>query len=143
MRLVPGTALVALLTAVSYLLARVPLIAAIGPLVITMFVGMGWRGVAGLSEQYVRGTTFAARDLLRVGIVLLGVRLDFGLLVSVGPAVVLGSGGRTGGFHTTGEWIELEGAWLGAQRSLLAVLALVGVEGTSEPLLPRRAPRTP
>ena len=90
-RFIPGLAVVSLLTAASYLLARAPLIAAMGPLVIAMFIGMGWRSVAGLPERFVRGSAFAARDLLRVGIVLLGVRLDFGLLMSVGPAVVLGS----------------------------------------------------
>lgn len=90
-RLIPGLALVALLSAASYLLARVPIVSAVGPLVIAMFIGMGWRGVAGLPERFVPGTAFAARDLLRVGIVLLGVRLDFGLLLSVGPAVALGS----------------------------------------------------
>jgi len=90
-RLVPGIALVALLTAVSYLLARVPVIRPMGPLVIALFVGMAWRAVAGVPERAAGGVTFAARDLLRVGIVLLGVRLDFGLLVSVGPVVVLGS----------------------------------------------------
>jgi di/tripeptidase len=90
-------------------------------------------------EAAVRANTaYGLRSVLQASSTDANVPMSLGI-----PAVVLGSGGRTGGFHTTGEWIELEGAWLGAQRSLLAVLALVGVEGTSEPLLPRRAPRTP
>lgn len=72
-------------------MARVPLIQPVGPLVVALFVGMAWRATAGVPERVVGGAAFAARDLLRVGIVLLGVRLDFGLLVSVGPAVVVGS----------------------------------------------------
>ena len=90
-RLIPGLTLVAALAAVSYLVARVPVIAPMGPLVLAMFVGMAWRAVAGAQERTVAGATFAARDLLRVGIVLLGVRLDFGLIVAVGPVVGLGS----------------------------------------------------
>ena len=90
-------------------------------------------------EAAVRANTaYGLRSVLQAASTDANVPMSLGI-----PAVVLGSGGRTGGFHTTGEWIELDGAWLGAQRSLLAVLALVGVEGTSEPLLTRRAPRTP
>ncbi|MGF6527388.1 M20/M25/M40 family metallo-hydrolase [Variovorax sp. PvP013] len=90
-------------------------------------------------EAAVRANTaYGLRSVLQASSTDANVPMSLGV-----PAVVLGSGGRTGGFHTTGEWIELDGAWLGAQRSLLTVLALVGVEGTSEPLLPRRAPRAP
>ncbi|HET8985156.1 MAG TPA: putative sulfate exporter family transporter, partial [Trueperaceae bacterium] len=90
-RLAPGLALVGALAVVSYLVARVPFLAPLGPLVLAMVVGMVWRAAAGMPTRAAAGTAFAARDLLRVGIVLLGVRLDFGLVASVGPVVVLGS----------------------------------------------------
>jgi di/tripeptidase len=94
---------------------------------------------APMVEAAVRANTaYGLRSVLQASSTDANVPMSLGI-----PAVVLGGGGRTGGFHTTGEWIELDGAWLGAQRSLLTVLALVGVEGASEPLLSRRAPRSP
>ncbi|MEX2543351.1 MAG: putative sulfate exporter family transporter, partial [Trueperaceae bacterium] len=89
--LVPGLLLVGLLSAASYLLAGIPALAVMGPLVIALFVGLAWRAVAGLAPASAPGASFSARTLLRVGIVLLGVRLDFALLAQVGPAVLLGS----------------------------------------------------
>jgi len=57
------------------------------------------------------------------------------------PAVILGSGGKNGGFHSLGEWFDPTDAWKGAQISLTTVLTLVGVQGLSEPVLTKRAPR--
>ena len=55
------------------------------------------------------------------------------------PAVTLGGGGIGGGAHAPLEWYSPLNAWRGPQNTLLAMLALVGVEGVSEPLLPKRA----
>lgn len=54
------------------------------------------------------------------------------------PAVTLGGGGIGGGAHAPQEWYSPLNAWLGPQNTLLAILALVGVDGVSEPLLPKR-----
>jgi tripeptide aminopeptidase len=94
---------------------------------------------AAVVEAAVRANTaYGLRSLLGSASTDANVPMALGI-----PAIVLGSGGAAGGFHTADEWIELEGAWRGAPRSLLAALALVGVEGTSEPLLARRGPRAP
>lgn len=55
------------------------------------------------------------------------------------PAVILSSGGASGGWHTRAEWFDPTNAWEGAQVSLAAVLALAGVRDVSEPLLVKRA----
>ncbi len=52
---------------------------------------------------------------------------------------MIGGGGKTSGFHTLAESIDVTDAWKGAQNSLVTVLGLVGVQGVSEPLLARRA----
>ena len=57
------------------------------------------------------------------------------------PAIVVGSGGKTGGFHALGEWIDVTDAWKGAQNALVTALGLVGVQGVSDPLLAVRNPR--
>ncbi len=65
---------------------------------------------------------------------------DSNLPISLGiPAVTLGSGGVGGGSHGPGEWFSPVNAWLGPQSTLLTALSLVGVEGVTEPLLPKRA----
>lgn len=71
-----------------------------------------------------------------------GASTDANVPMALGiPAIVIGGGGKTGGFHALSEWIDLTDAWKGAQTSLVTVLGLVGVQGVSEPLLAKRAPR--
>ncbi|MDM0021522.1 M20/M25/M40 family metallo-hydrolase [Variovorax saccharolyticus] len=74
---------------------------------------------------------------------LAGASTDANVPMSLGiPAIIIGSGGKTGGFHALSEWIDVTDAWQGAQNALVTVLGLVGVQGVSEPLLARRPPRT-
>jgi acetylornithine deacetylase/succinyl-diaminopimelate desuccinylase-like protein len=74
---------------------------------------------------------------------LTGASTDANVPMALGiPAIVIGSGGKTGGFHALSEWIDVTDAWMGAQNGLATVLGLVGVQGVSEPLLARRAPRS-
>lgn len=74
--------------------------------------------------------------------VLSGASTDANVPMSLGiPAIVIGGGGKTGGFHALSEWIDMTDAWKGAQNSLVTVLGLVGVQGVSAPLLEKRAPR--
>jgi len=64
---------------------------------------------------------------------------DSNLPMSLGiPAITLSSAGAGGGSHSLGEWYTPSSNWLGPQLALLVSLALVGVEGVSEPLLQKR-----
>lgn len=54
------------------------------------------------------------------------------------PAIIIGSGGKSGGSHSRDEWFDPTNAWEGAQWGLTTVLGLVGVEGVGQPLLARR-----
>ncbi len=72
-----------------------------------------------------------------------GASTDANVPMSLGiPAIVMGGGGKTGGFHALSEWIDLTDAWQGAQTSLITVLGLVGVQGVSEPLLEKKPTRS-
>jgi len=57
------------------------------------------------------------------------------------PAITLSSSGQGGGSHSLGEWYSPVNNTLGPQNILLLSLALVGIEGVSEPVLEKRAPR--
>ena len=56
--------------------------------------------------------------------------------ISLGiPAMAVGRGGANGRVHSVDEWFDPKDAYLGPQKTLLTLLALVGLEGVSKPLL--------
>ena len=57
------------------------------------------------------------------------------------PAIIVGGGGESLGWHTRDEWFDPKDEWKGAQQSLTTILGLVGVQGLVEPILGTRAPR--
>ena len=67
---------------------------------------------------------------------------DSNLPISLGvPAITLSCSGQGGGSHSLGEWYAPVNNTLGVQNILLLSLALAGIEGVSEPVLEKRAPR--
>lgn len=91
-----------------------------------------------IAEAAVRSNTAFGHKTIFIG-----GSADANVPMSLGiPAIIIGGGGKTGGFHALGEWIDMTDGWKGAQSSLMTVLGLVGVQGVSEPLLPKRPPRT-
>lgn len=119
--LLPGLGVAAAIAAVAYLLAEVPGLGVIGALGISLFIGITVRAVVGLPEVAAAGTDFAAKTLLRVGVVLLGVRLNFALIGEAGVAVLL----LDALVIALGVvFIERVGKWLGIGRSLRLTVAL-------------------
>lgn len=100
---------------------------------------------AGITAPESRIVQVAVRSLAGFGKtqpILFGASTDANVPMQLGiPAVIMGSGGKTGNFHARDEWFDPANAWEGAQSTLAAVLALVGVQGVSEPLLDKRPPR--
>ena len=86
----------------------------------------------------------AALAMAEAGGELQGVRLsstDSNIPMALGiPAITITGGGESGGEHSPEEWFDPRDSERGPQMALLLVLGLVGVEGTSAPLLQRRAP---
>jgi acetylornithine deacetylase/succinyl-diaminopimelate desuccinylase-like protein len=64
---------------------------------------------------------------------------DSNVAINLGlPAATVGGGGKAGGAHSPGEWYTPDDSWRGPQVTLLTVLELVGVDGVSQPTLPKR-----
>jgi acetylornithine deacetylase/succinyl-diaminopimelate desuccinylase-like protein len=64
------------------------------------------------------------------------------LPISLGiPAAVVGAGGFSQGIHAPDEWFDPTNAYLGASKTLLAIVGLAGLDGVSQPLLAKRPPR--
>ncbi|MET0498478.1 MAG: M20/M25/M40 family metallo-hydrolase [Steroidobacteraceae bacterium] len=67
---------------------------------------------------------------------LVAASTDANVPLSLGiPAATVSGGGRGDKAHSLEEWYEPLNAWNGPQTVLLTVLALVGVDGVSKPLL--------
>ncbi|HSQ04274.1 MAG TPA: peptidase dimerization domain-containing protein, partial [Burkholderiales bacterium] len=65
---------------------------------------------------------------------------DSNVAISLGiPAMTIGRGGLNVDNHSIRESFDPKDAYLGPQKNLLTVLALVGVEGVSKPVLAKRA----
>jgi uncharacterized integral membrane protein (TIGR00698 family) len=83
-----GVALAVALAGAGYALATLPVLKVIGTLCVALLVGIAWRTAFGVPEGAGGGVKFAAKTLLRLGIVLMGARLNYGLIATAGPAVL-------------------------------------------------------
>lgn len=84
-----GVSLTLLLALAATVLARMPVVENLGPLALALLLGIAWRLSNHVSMAQRPGIGFSARRLLRWGIILLGVRLNFDLLMHAGVRVVL------------------------------------------------------
>lgn len=123
-QLLPGLGMVTALTALAYAATLIPTLSVIGPLVLALVVGLFWRAIFGLPASAAPGTRFAGKTVLKIGIVLLGIRLDFVTLLEVGPVVLLGNI-----LVVCGGLVFVE--WLGRQMGLDRGLRLALAVGTS------------
>lgn len=88
--LLPGLLLTALLAFTARLLAGVPGLGVLGPLVLAILLGMAYRELrGGVPQAASAGIAFSSRQLLRLGIILLGMRLNLMDIVKAGPQVLL------------------------------------------------------
>jgi acetylornithine deacetylase/succinyl-diaminopimelate desuccinylase-like protein len=107
-----------------------------------LLVGDRPAGSVGLDSPIIQASALAINAVGFPNVVYSEGSNDANLPVSLGiPAVRLASGGRSGGTHSFQEWYQPQQAWLGPQSSFLTTLGLVGIEGVSAPILPKRPPR--
>lgn len=74
---------------VSKLLAGLPILSVMGTMVTAIVLGMIWRAVAGMPKRAQPGIDFSAKKLLRLAIILMGIRLDIKDIIVAGPKVIL------------------------------------------------------
>lgn len=83
-----GFALAFSLAAAGFGLAKLPYLSIMGPLSLALLIGIAWRAGLGVPERAWNGIKFSSRPLLRTGIVLMGARLDYGVLLAAGPKIL-------------------------------------------------------
>lgn len=69
-------------------MAGLPGVRMLGPLVWAILFGMAWSAVFGAPVRTISGIQFASKKLLRAGIILLGMRLNFTDIFAGGPRVL-------------------------------------------------------
>lgn len=141
-RFVPGLALAAgaagLSMLVSDLLQRVG-VPSVSPLIIAIVLGIVLTNVVALPEATGPGITFAAKKLLRAGIVLLGLQLVMGDILSLGaPMLVVIVVVVAGGVFATlgmGRLLGMKPAQtllIACGFSICGAAAVAGVEGVTD-----------
>ncbi|MBD0383013.1 YeiH family protein [Paenibacillus sedimenti] len=70
-------------------LSGLPILSIIGQLVIAIMLGIGWKAAVGVSDHTFAGASFASKKLLRLGIILLGMRLNMADVIQAGPHLLL------------------------------------------------------
>ncbi|MED1017368.1 YeiH family protein [Bacillus atrophaeus] len=74
--LIHGLALTAALALSSVWAVRLPFLSMLGPLVIAMMLGIMFRSIFGTKKTLQPGISFSSKHVLRLGIILLGMRLN-------------------------------------------------------------------
>jgi uncharacterized integral membrane protein (TIGR00698 family) len=87
--LLPGILLCVAIALFADWLAAFPGLRVFGPLTLALIVGVALRAGAGPLPWSDPGSKFCARPVLRIGVFLMGARLDFSLVAKVGPRVLL------------------------------------------------------
>lgn len=84
-----GLGLTACIAVVAKGLGALPYLSMIGPLVIAIILGMVWRMVVGVNVALKPSIAFSSKQLLRLGIILLGMRLNLVDIYAAGSSVFL------------------------------------------------------
>lgn len=84
---VQGILLTFVLAVLAQSLSGYPFLSIMGQLVIAILLGMIWKVVMGVNTSALPGIAFSSKKLLRVGIILLGMRLNLTDFVSSGPKI--------------------------------------------------------
>jgi uncharacterized integral membrane protein (TIGR00698 family) len=84
-----GIGLTVLLAIFGLVLGSLPGLVRLGPLSVALLLGLAWRAFMHVPEHHHEGISFSAKRLLRWGIILLGVRLDFALIAQSGWKIVI------------------------------------------------------
>lgn len=87
--LIPGILLCVAIALLADRLALLPAFKVFGPLTLALVIGIALRAAAGPLPWSDPGSRLCARPVLRIGVFLMGARLDFALVAKVGPRVLV------------------------------------------------------
>lgn len=87
--LVQGVVLTLILALVARELATLPVLNIVGSMVLAILLGFTWRSLMGIPETAAVGVNYVSKQILRYGIILMGLRLDIPKILTAGPQAIL------------------------------------------------------
>ena len=88
-----GIGLTFVLAMIAKIVTVFPYLSLVGPLVFAILLGMLWNAFLPVKTDWQQGVTFSSKKLLRIGIILLGMRLNLSDIAAAGwPAFALALG---------------------------------------------------
>ncbi len=124
MPLLPGLMLAAGIAGVALLMAKAIGLESLNPLLISVLIGIGWRQAAGSLNLTQPGVKFTMKRILRLAVILLGLRLSLAEVMAVGAAgLVIVATSTISTFYFT--------CWLGRQLQVGRRLTQLIAAGTS------------
>ena len=95
-------------------------------------------GMTPHTSPIIQASLQSLRALGQKELLLGGASTNAGVPISLGiPTVILPPGGVFEGFHSIDESLDPTDGYKGSQAALLTALAVVGVQGVSQPLIPK------
>ncbi|MGB3200578.1 MAG: putative sulfate exporter family transporter, partial [Nodosilinea sp.] len=118
--ILPGLLLTVLMAGGAIGLGRVIGLDTLNPLLISVFLGIAWRQWGTVPVTYRPGIKFAMKRVLRLAVILLGLRLSIAEVMAVGPwGLGMVTLGTLSTFYLT-TWL---GQWLGVNPRLTKLIA--------------------
>jgi uncharacterized integral membrane protein (TIGR00698 family) len=84
-----GVILTLVLALLAGIVADYPIFSVMGVMIISILLGMSWKGLMEVPADAAPGITFSSKILLRAGIILMGLRLNFEQILSAGFSIVI------------------------------------------------------
>lgn len=85
---VRGIILTLVLAGIAGTIANLPFFSIMGVMIISILLGISWKAIMPIPNDATAGITFSSKVLLRIGIILMGVRLNLGQIVEAGIPII-------------------------------------------------------
>ncbi|MCT2537881.1 YeiH family protein [Aquibacillus koreensis] len=85
---VRGILLTLVLAILAGSIAKLPFFSVMGVMIISIFLGILWKSIMTVSLESTSGITFSTKKLLRLGIILMGLRLDLDQIIEAGTSIL-------------------------------------------------------
>ena len=109
-------------------IAKIPFFSIMGIMIISIILGMIWKALIEVPANINVGITFSSNILLRTGIILMGLRLNFTQIIEAGFSIVFIS--RSGFSHAPGR------LFVSACFSVPACFPVVVITRSPAPVVP-------
>ncbi|MCM3400891.1 YeiH family protein [Cytobacillus oceanisediminis] len=84
-----GVLLTLILAVLAGSIAKLPVFSVMGIMIVSILLGMSWKGIMDVPADASAGITFSSKTLLRAGIILMGLRLNVEQIFAAGFSLII------------------------------------------------------